>query len=95
MSAFNELVVTEGPRELRIQFKYGVRFQYVYHLGDQVEFEGAPPNGEHEVRGIAHDPDDGGLRYFALRFVADLLVSYRETSEEEEDTKFRSGTNLK
>ena len=92
MGAFNELHVKEKDgRELSIQFKFGVRWQYVYHLGDKIEFEEGDadgPVGKHVVIGPASAIEDE--RRFAITIVDGVLVSWEEVDEQEIERLRRS-----
>ena len=84
MGAFNELIVSGSDgAELRIQFKFGLNFQYLYRLGDTVEGASEYP-GMHEVTGIAGSAEDG-WKFFAIKLIDGRLVSCREVQEDEFD----------
>ena len=84
MGAFNELLVSGSDgAELRIQFKFGLNFQYLYRLGDTVEGASEYP-GTHEIAGIAGNAESG-WNFFAIKLIDGCLVSCRVVQEDEYD----------
>jgi hypothetical protein len=83
VGAYNELHVRdEEGREIAIQFKYGMRRLYVYHVGDRIEPHDEPLDCVCEIPGISGGRQEHD-RYFAIKMNGDLIESYREIGEEE------------
>ena len=88
MGLFNELHVTdEEGREIAIQFKYGMRWQYEYRIGDRIEPGDEPLDTVCEISGIAGR--GAGFKYYAIKMNGDLIESYREIDEAEYERLYR------
>jgi hypothetical protein len=88
MGAFNELLLERSVDGsiVDIQFKYGLRWQLQYRIGDKIDWGKLrrPKTADQKIRisGIGEDAS-GRARYFAIEIDNDIIRGAWEVSEEE------------
>jgi hypothetical protein len=84
MGLFNELIIDTDPPRV-IQFKYGMRWQDRYRIGDRIGWDHLvkpdQASGRVVIAGIGPRESDGSFKYYAISIVDDVIESTTEISE--------------
>ncbi len=91
MGAFNTLHATSPVtgQQIRIQFKYGVRYQYDYKIGDRIAFPAETLMADTRVTLVggctAYPKSADEPEHYEIRFEYGFAASIRAISEDEYD----------
>lgn len=87
MGAFNELMLTTDGGELAVQFKYGLKWQYQYKIGDTLDWgdleRPSSADGEVIVPGLLVSSVRVAPSYYAIKIINDVICCAQEISEKE------------